>query len=411
MSLDTSSIGKLNTINSKEVDFFEEIKSYYDQKEYSKLEEELINKVSNLKKELTEKPHQKQTRKELKHYLNFLVEISHQDIKKYLPEIRKYSYKIKPLRIVKALFMDNLIENEWKKQCNGKYGGEKKVDLSWKDWYIKNEYDVEKLEGLETKMKWAVENGHINYFKYLLSQDADIKLDDIKFDKNMSLLSKMIIEDYVRFCNYLIELNIDLNCIDNRGWRPLHYAVFYGNLKIVETLIDKKVPLNSKDKHGLTPVHIAAMKGYTDILKCLLKSGAKVNFKDKNGNSPISYSVLQNEYSAVEILLNYGCDLTIKDKFGRGLLHLVSILGFSNLIIILLKNNMNVNLKDNFGRTALHYSAQCGNLKCQDILIKNNADVSVIDKFKDTPLLIAAFFGNTSEMTSLYQITSKLDSY
>ena len=72
---------------------------------------------------------------------------------------------------------------------------------------------------------------------------------------------------------------------------------------------------------------------------------------------------------------------------------------------------MNVNLKDNFGRTPLHYSAQCGNLKCQDILIKNNADVSVIDKFKDTPLLIAAFFGNTSEMTSLYQITSKLDSY
>lgn len=411
MSLDASSISNLKPVISSKPDTYEEIKASFEKKDFSKVEKELTEQLIFLKNKLIKTPHLKQVRTELKKYLNFLVETMYQDPKNYLPKIKKYNYKIKPFRIVKALFMDNLIENEWKKQCNGKYGGEKKVDLSWKDWYIKNEYEVEQLEGVETKMKWAVENGHINYFKYLLSQESDIKLDDIKFEKNMSLLSKMIIEDYVRFCNYLIELNIDLNCIDNRGWRPLHYAVFYGNLKIVETLIEKKVPLNSKDKFGLTPVHIASIKGYTDILKCLLKNGAKVNFKDKGGHSPVSYSVVQNEYSSVEILLNYGCDLTIKDKFGRGLLHLGSVFGFSSLLSLLLKNNMNVNLKDNFGRTPLHYSAQCGNLKCQEILMKNNADVSVVDKFNDTPMLIAAFFGNISEMSSLYKISSKTDCY
>ena len=411
MSLDASSISNIKPVNSSKENCYEEIKASFETKDFSKVEQDLSEQIIVLKNKLIKTPHLKKLRSDVKKYLNFLVEIMYQDPKSYLPEIKKYNYKIKPFKIVKALFMDNLIENEWKKQCNGKYGGEKKVDLSWKDWYIKNEYEVEQLEGLETKMKWSVENGHINYFKYLLSQESDIKLDDIKFEKNMSLLSKMIIEDYVSFCNYLIELNIDLNCIDNRGWRPLHYAVFYGNLKIVETLIEKKVPLNSKDKFGLTPVHIASIKGYTDILKCLLKSGAKVNFKDKSGHSPVSYSVMQNEYSSVEILLNYGCDLSIKDKFGRGLLHFGSVFGFSSLLSLLLKNNMNVNLKDNFGRTPLHYSAHCGNLKCQEVLIKNNADVSVVDKFNDTPMLIAAFFGNISEMSSLYKISSKTDSY
>jgi ankyrin repeat protein len=411
MSLDASSISKINPLDSTNSNCYEDIKTYFDNRNFSKVETELIEKILFLKRKVIEKPHLNQTRKELKKYFNFLVEISNQDPTRILPEIKKNNYKIRPFRMMKALFMDNLIENEWKKQCIGKYGGEKKVDLSWKDWYLKNEYEVETLEGIETKMKWSVENGHLNYFKYLLSHESAIKLDDIKFDNNMSLLSKMIIEDYCDFCNYLMELNIDLNCIDNRGWRPLHYAVFYGNLKIVETLIEKKVLLNSKDKFGLTPVHIASIKGYTDILKCLLKNGAKVNFKDENGHSPVSYSVIQNEYSAVETLLNYGCDLTIKDKFGRGLLHLVSILGFSNLISLLLKNNMNVNLKDNFGKTPLHYSAQCRNLACQDILIKNYANVSVVDKFNDTPMLIAAFFGNTQEMSLLYEMSSKTDNY
>ena len=407
MSLDVSSVSKFNSLKSPVFEYLDEFKQLHKNKNFETLQNELINKITSLKKDLVKKPHHKKLREELKNCFLFLIEISSQDPEILLPKVKKTDYKLKPLKVVKALFMDNLIENEWKKQCNGKYGGEKKVDLSWKDWYIKNEYEVEKLVGIEVKMKWAVENGHINYFKFLLSQNSDITLDDIKFDNNISLLSKMIIEDYVSFCSFLMELTIDLNSTDNRGWRPIHYAVFYGNLKIVEKLIEKKVPLNQKDKFGLTPIHIAAIKGYNDILKCLLKSGAKVNFKDSLGNSPVLYSVLKNEYSAIEILLNFGCDLTIKDKYGRGLLHLVCILGYSNLISLLVKNRMNVNLKDNFGKTPLHYSSQCANLACQEVLLKHNANVSIVDKFEDTPMLIAAFFDNTQELNNLYEVSTK----
>ena len=125
MSLDINSISKLKPMSSVSIDFLYDIKQLHKTKDFEQLEVELTSKVIELKKQLIAKPHLKKVRNQLKQCYEFLVETSYQNPTKFLPEIKKFKYKVKPLRIVKALFMDNLIENEWKKQCNGKYGGEK----------------------------------------------------------------------------------------------------------------------------------------------------------------------------------------------------------------------------------------------------------------------------------------------
>ena len=70
---------------------------------------------------------------------------------------------------------------------------------------------------IETKIKWAVENGHINYFKFLLSSETDVNLDEIKFSKKFDViifdlgLSSMQLKDYSRGFSFKSKDKLDMS--------------------------------------------------------------------------------------------------------------------------------------------------------------------------------------------------------
>jgi len=100
----------------------------------------------------------------------------------------------------------------------------------------------------ETPLHIAVENGHINIVKLLISSKADV------------------------------------NVRDKNGDTPLHVAVFTERIDIAKLLISKKADVNIGDKDGNTPLHSAVRADRIDIVKLLIFHKADVNVKDKYGN-------------------------------------------------------------------------------------------------------------------------------
>ncbi|KAL7638355.1 UNVERIFIED_CONTAM: hypothetical protein RMT77_010925 [Armadillidium vulgare] len=135
---------------------------------------------------------------------------------------------------------------------------------------------------------------------------------------------------------------LDFNHKDENLMTPLHIAVWYGSLNIVEYLMSKNVNLNAKNIVGMTPLHIAAYKGYQTILLLLLNAGCDIDSTDSSGNTALQLACTAGHDSCVKALIFYAESIGYKFNFGEKningdtALHLASFWGYMNIVKFLL---------------------------------------------------------------------------
>ena len=84
----------------------------------------------------------------------------------------------------------------------------------------------------------------------------------------------------------LIENDVEVNCVDDQGRTPGHYAASAGGLDALKVLAHNDVDVNSKDTVGFVPAHHAAANNNCSCLVFLLGSGlAKMEVRDRSGRS------------------------------------------------------------------------------------------------------------------------------
>ena len=86
-------------------------------------------------------------------------------------------------------------------------------------------------------------------------------------------------------CSVLIGNGANVNCVNNRGWSPLHEVVSYHtvpNPDCVRFLLRAGALVNKEDvcvkphgQRGWTPLHLAIAHGKCTAVKMLLRAGAK----------------------------------------------------------------------------------------------------------------------------------------
>ncbi len=59
----------------------------------------------------------------------------------------------------------------------------------------------------------------------------------------------------------------------DKGMTPLHYAVGYGRVAIVNLLISHKAPINAASAKYSTPLHMAVTSGHQDVARLLRQAG------------------------------------------------------------------------------------------------------------------------------------------
>ncbi|KAL6856970.1 hypothetical protein ACP4OV_018352 [Aristida adscensionis] len=135
-----------------------------------------------------------------------------------------------------------------------------------------------------------------------------------------------------------------LTRVDSSGRTPLHVAIEYGRLDVVELFLgeDKSIEqAHISDNHGLFPVHIAAMCGRIRIIDELIKKCPDYfELVDHKGRNLLHCAVEHNQVQMVRYLCQnniFAMLLNAKDYDGNTPLHLATIYGFPRIVSLLLK--------------------------------------------------------------------------
>ena len=73
----------------------------------------------------------------------------------------------------------------------------------------------------------------------------------------------------------LIEFNADIDCEDNYGWSPLHFACKLGKIDVVDKLIELGADMNCQNKSGKTPLEISIASNHPNLANHLKELGAQ----------------------------------------------------------------------------------------------------------------------------------------
>jgi len=122
-----------------------------------------------------------------------------------------------------------------------------------------------------TPLHWAIINGDIEMVKFLLKEDADIYFDIPNTALNFAKLKKQteiakILEERAQMdakliqsvktkniedIQYLLAQGASVNCLDEEGFSPLHYASYNGDIRIIEILLENGADIQLQDADGL----------------------------------------------------------------------------------------------------------------------------------------------------------------
>ncbi|KAJ5587637.1 proteasome regulatory particle subunit (Nas6) [Penicillium hispanicum] len=161
---------------------------------------------------------------------------------------------------------------------------------------------------------------------------------------------------------------------------PIHWAVAYSRLPIVEMLVaSKKFDPDVEDGSGWTPLMIAAsLKGAEgdQIIELLLRKGADVSVK----SNALHFASSKSNISTVRTLIANKCSARVKDIRGQLPLHRAAAVGSVPIIKNLLEEGKSpINATDNDGLTALHHAISEGHGDAAILLLKSGAEAEKRD--------------------------------
>lgn len=100
------------------------------------------------------------------------------------------------------------------------------------------------------------------------------------------------------------------------GKTPLHYAVSFKQLEVMELLLRHDSDLDAADHTGMTPLHAAAMFGRASEARWLLEHGAQASPIDAFGDTPLHTAAIFGHGHIIQLLLAHGASLSAENADG-----------------------------------------------------------------------------------------------
>ena len=125
---------------------------------------------------------------------------------------------------------------------------------------------------------------------------------------------------------------------------------------------------------GMTPLHYAVFYGYVPVVDHCLKNGVDLNLKDRRGLSPVWFSVSGKRPAMLKKLAALGADLSIKNPQGDDMLFRAALAGDAEVFGILLDNGFKVDGKNAYEMTPIQYAARGDAVDIMKLLVAKGVD-------------------------------------
>lgn len=172
---------------------------------------------------------------------------------------------------------------------------------------------------------------------------------------------------------------------------PLHKAVVFAELDVVEFLIDNWADVDALDHIDETPLSVAVRRKRPEIVAAVISGGANVDLGDPRfGNVPILLAVMTDNSpearQIVQLLLDAGVRVNVENYQEKSTLIFATQFDPDfEMVRALLSAGANPNKEDVGGRTALHYAAmQCSSSVVQ-VLLQFGASKDIRDNDGERP--------------------------
>ncbi|KAL8856097.1 MAG: hypothetical protein Q9178_007292 [Gyalolechia marmorata] len=180
--------------------------------------------------------------------------------------------------------------------------------------------------------------------------------------------------DTVSIQEILKEPDLDVTIPEVFGRTALHFAAYYGQKNIVESLLARGALVNARradpartdpiqirlsceathQNFGTTPLHIAAGQGHTDVVELLLKHGADLDATDDDGHKAFFRAVREGHAKVIKVLLEHGSKVSESpEKNGVTALFISVFFNQEDVVRLLLENGADAERDTRWGEEAL----------------------------------------------------------
>lgn len=237
---------------------------------------------------------------------------------------------------------------------------------------------------------------------YLLTNDKDFKLKDIKKNQNLKIINSLDLDVLFNKSHYNIPRSqrfydlvqkmdieqlkkydlsgVDVNFVDSRsGYTPLISAIRKKNIELIKFLLDLPyIDINCPDnqKYCFPPISHAIQLHRIDIINLLLEYGANVDepsYNEKNSfNTPLMIAAWGGNLNEVKLLIDNGASINQQDK-GNGYTPLIKAVIQNHIEIVeyLIQKGADILIYSFQKRRALDYAYEKNNKKIINLLNKN----------------------------------------
>lgn len=178
-----------------------------------------------------------------------------------------------------------------------KQGGNINVDYNKFDSYIET-----KWIGLDL-LTIAIVRKHRDIFHLLVKAGIDINK---KSNQGNTPIMTAVDNGDIQFVKYLIDAGADLNKVNDEGITALMIACMYGYNKIAELLITSGADINFQMREsGISIIDVAILKENIEMVRLLLEAGINPNIKNKQGLTPKDIAIASKLIDIVKLIEKY----------------------------------------------------------------------------------------------------------
>ncbi|KAF2893325.1 hypothetical protein ILUMI_12849 [Ignelater luminosus] len=217
-------------------------------------------------------------------------------------------------------------------------------------------------------------------------------------------------------------LNKDnINANDTSRNTPLHYAVMFKRLEMIDLLLLRGADVNVENLRKSTPLHLIAHGSnrkfpyfsacipehvigtedkVSEMLDLFISKGININIKNVSGETPLHHSALCGNTEIVCKLISRGADVNAADKIGNTSLHWAlhdypyHMASCLDIINVLLSNSANANAQNSKREIPLHIGIKVNDYDIVQKFISYNSDINAQNVVGNTPLHQAILGGD-----------------